>query len=59
MADILSILTIGGIICFILVTGLVWIFFKAINSDNSHNSYHMESWADMRYRAKLERQLRK
>jgi len=48
------------IVCIIAVICLVWIFFMAIiNSDNSCSSYHAESWADIRYRAKLERQLRK
>ena len=59
MVDILSFLTICGIVCVIVIIGLVWIFFMAINSDNSCSSYHAESWADIRYKAKLDRQLRK
>jgi len=47
------------IVCIIAVICLVWIFFKAINSDNSYSNYHTESWAAIRYRVKLERQLRK
>ena len=50
-------IVVGSIVCIIAVICLLWIFFKAINSDNSHSNYHTESWADIRYRVKLERQL--
>jgi len=50
-------IVVGSIVCVIVAICLVWIFFKAINSDDSCSSYHAESWADIRYKAKLDRQL--
>ena len=50
-------IVVGSIVWVVVAICLVWIFFKAINSDDSYSSYHTESWADIRYRVKLERQL--